>query len=224
MITWEFLLAWPKCYKLRRYSQQQICERAKIDYEVHSRMSDGDNPWLTILKRKSWLLAVELEEIETSKQFVLATCHAPLLHKIPHASYLLTDILFTILEKFAGDQPTIILGDFNITPDSEAYHHIVHTPRPTKCLQSKQTTYFYQPQMKKGYSSFIKHHSGSEPKFTCRTAMNGDTVFEGTLDYIFTTNLKIVSSQVGTLSDEPNLYPTQDNPSDHLPLHIDLEF
>lgn len=221
------VLAWPReQYKLKRFRQLQTCGLAKEYYDIYSSLDKLMNPWLTILKRKNWILAAELQDKKSLKSFVVATCHVPRLYDIPHATYLCIDLLYTSLEKFAGSLPLFICGDFNFLPSSEAYMLLTNPTyrQKQKEIHVHNMVYFYQSQIKHTYTSLIKTAQGQEPLFTCRSALYSNDLFEGTLDYVFCTNVQISTVNIENIPTDNIIYPSYSNPSDHLPLVINLEF
>ena len=220
------LLGWPrKKYKLVDYYQciPPIQAKESEPKEVESNKETlYTSPWGIVSRKWNWLLMAKLEEICSQKIIVFAAYYAPLFTSSFDATFISTDLLFSNLEKFSGDLPIIIGGDFNFPLNSDSFNLVTTDEKKEKEIILLEKSYLYSPKTKLVYKSAYKESFGSEPKFTNRVQrtfkfMDTDT-FEDTLDFIFFTNFtpKLVESE--KLNEELLWYPNSNNPSDHLSL------
>lgn len=165
-------------------------------------------------KKTNEVIIATFEDVGLSKTFVVATYHMPCAFTQPELMRLHTEALIAIVKTKAGDNPLVLLGDFNAMPDSEVYKMLT--------------------------SEFMSAYS-PEPKFTNKALYKYDTMtspveFCGTIDYVFSRGLSRVSTlPVENLENNGQFYhekegfvgeylPTARFPSDHLPVGASYNF
>lgn len=134
--------------------------------------------------------------------FTVVNYHMPCAFNYPTVMRLHTEALITLTKSRAGNDPVILLGDFNSTPDSEVYKMI------TKEFKS------------------IYHHE-KEPEFTNKSLfkyenMKSPVEFIGTLDYIFTRRFNVEDKFFIPKVEDLPFIPTKGYPSDHIPIGATL--
>jgi endonuclease/exonuclease/phosphatase family metal-dependent hydrolase len=113
--------------------------------------------------------------------------------------------------------PTILAGDFNITPSSDEYNFLIGEPVP----ESKTVYLPKEDQDDISYQAFKMTSNQIEP-FTCHSETKFGGYFKDTLDYIFVSNAIIINSNPLLQTDEK--MPNSVCPSDHLPIFADINF
>lgn len=143
------------------------------------------------------------------RSFIVSTYHMPCAFTQPELMRLHTEALIAIINTKTKNNPVILAGDFNSLPDSEVYN-----------MLTSQFASAYDP----------------EPDFTNRALYQYDTMtapveFSGTIDYVFSRGLKLVSNLPveklgpdGNFEDVGTYLPTLGYPSDHLPVGATYEF
>jgi hypothetical protein len=145
--------------------------------------------------------------------FTVATYHMPCAFTQPELMRLHAEALIDLVKVKAGNNPLILLGDFNALPGSEVYR-----------MLTSEFTSAYNP----------------EPEFTNKAKYKYDSMispveFTGTIDYVFSRGLKLVSNLhilghdiegVPRKTEDFNgvYLPTFGHPSDHLPVGATYEF
>jgi len=137
---------------------------------------------------------------------------------------LFADVAMAFLDKFAGeDVPTILMGDFNLLPDSIVYNYITDKNKRNYVPNG------WESLIKVEWSSAYKLDHSEEPEYTNLTHVfekHGNEPFKGTLDYVFIRNDKLPSKVNMAIIPEENLKgkicPIPQNPSDHLPMYGEL--
>jgi endonuclease/exonuclease/phosphatase family metal-dependent hydrolase len=116
--------------------------------------------------------------------------------------------------------PTILAGDFNITPSSDEYNFFTGAaPTP----ESKTVYLPKEDQEDISYQSFKMDTATSQTTpFTCHSHTKFGGYFKDTLDYIFVSNANISISK--SLLDTDEKMPNLICPSDHLPIYADINF
>lgn len=151
--------------------------------------------------------------VDGDNTFTVATYHMPCAFTQPELMRLHAEALIALVKTKAGNNPLILLGDFNATPDSEVYQ-----------MLTSEFTSAYNP----------------EPEFTNKAMYKYDTMaspveFTGTIDYIFSRGLRLLSNLhvlghdiegVPRKTEDFNgvYLPTFGHLSDHLPIGATYEF
>jgi len=193
---------------------------------VHRFVKPKDDPFELAKVRMNWLLMAKLKDLKSKKEFVVSVMHMPCNYLCPDSILLFADVAFASLNNFAGEiVPTLMMGDFNILPNSLVYNFITdktkreHVPLGWTYLLNEEWS-----------SAYVLSH-GEEPEYTTYAHIpgkHGEEPFKGTLDYIFVRkNLlprNVVFPTVPDESIKDRLVPINENPSDHLPLFAELEW
>ena len=185
--------------------------------------------------RRRWNQAIllRLRRKSDNAVFCVATYHNPC---AIHCRPIITLHACLVAEKaqeFAGTDALVLLGDFNMTPDSGGYQLLT-----TGTLPKSHPEYptlpkwdFWRPTLKAMRSVYAEAHpEGLEPETTNKAVRligkwgAEPNAFSGTLDYIFimngeTTLLSVEEALLlpdKALLDERPSWPTSKIPSDHL--------
>ncbi len=131
--------------------------------------------------------------------------------------------------------PLIFCGDFNFQPFSFQYacitsgQHALNSSSPhLKDHKKSFVPGWRAPRLEPMQSLYSAVH-GTEPAYTnscIQRTFHGDrreNVFCGTLDYIFANGL-VRGRGAQLLADDGPHMPNQDEPSDHLPVVVDVDF
>lgn len=142
-----------------------------------------------------------------------------------------TYLLLSRLKDFAGDDPTVLMGDFNFKPHDSTYSLVVHgsfkAAGAVNALEVlgleerllRQKSFPWPAGLKSAYCTF----HGKEPLFTnfAQTAGSADPFVE-TLDYIWYTDgsLKVTGCPKlpETQAEAQGPFPNKTQASDHVPL------
>ncbi len=142
---------------------------------------------------------VQLKDYKTGKAFFVFCTHFDHMGEIARRNS--AKLLLHAVDSLSGNNPAIVLGDFNSKPDSEPYLIITDISNPTHLIDSREN---------------CKKPAGPKYTFTGFKvgAQPGDQI-----DYIFLKNkVKVLSYKVNSKSD--GYY----YPSDHLPVSAVLKF
>lgn len=147
-------------------------------------------------KKKNEAIFIKFTDSIEDSSFVVGTYHAPCSVDNEEVATLHANCLVKFaLETFPSDH-IILAGDFNVTPNRQAYHHI------TSLLKSAWDLIGKFP---------ITNH-----------AFIKGTEFSGCLDHVFFTS-SVECKRV--LVDSPtNIIPDSRHSSDHVPVIVELEF
>jgi 2',5'-phosphodiesterase len=77
--------------------------------------------WDSVTHRHNQMISLRLKSRQTDKSFVVGTYHMPCMFKIPSVMMVHCALSAQHLERFAGSDPYVLAGDFNIKPDSNMY-------------------------------------------------------------------------------------------------------
>jgi 2',5'-phosphodiesterase len=188
------------------------------------------SPWATATAIFNQMVTVELKCKESEEQFLVGCYHMPCKFRMPEVMTIHASLATQHLQKLARGRPYIFAGDFNIKPDSNTYKLLTEGT-----IESNESTKSDIPPTLDGDSwrmdvaplrSAYKIAMGSEPDFTNYARIRDDPVFIDTLDYIFLSPQWLVDS-VDELPhrsavQEYGPLPTENEPSDHLPLYVNL--
>ncbi|MFA5972886.1 MAG: endonuclease/exonuclease/phosphatase family protein [Lentimicrobiaceae bacterium] len=157
----------------------------------------GSRGWDAACNRVvSW---VQLKDYKTGKVFFVFCTHFDHMGEIARRNS--ANLLLHAVDSLSGNNPVIVLGDFNSKPDSEPYQIITDKSNPNHLLDAREN---------------CKKPTGPKYTFTGFKvgAQPGDRI-----DYIFLKNkIKVLSFRVNNKNDG-NYYP-----SDHLPVSAVLRF
>ena len=140
------------------------------------------------------------------------------------------------LQQPASDAlPLIFCGDFNVQPFSFQYacitsgKHALDPSSPHLKDHRKSLVHGWRAPSLEPMKSLYSAVHGSEPAYTnscIQRAFHGERLenaFCGTLDYIF-ANARVCGKSAPVLPDDGPHMPNQDEPSDHLPVVVDVDF
>jgi len=183
-----------------------------------------EDPYVLALDRMNWLLMAKLRDLESGKEFVISVIHMPCLFMNDDVMMMFADVAAACLDEFAGENmPTILMGDFNIMPNSVVYNYITDKSKREYVVKD------WEPLLKVEYSSAYALDHGEEPEYTNYTYLpskHGAEPFKGTLDYVFIRkgNLpsKVNMAVIPEESIKGKLCPIPACPSDHLPMYGEL--
>ena len=142
---------------------------------------------------------VQLKDYKTGKVFFVFCTHFDHLGEVARQNS--AKLLLHAVDSLSGNNPVIVLGDFNSRPDSEPYKILTDASNPEHLLDARENC--RKPVGPK--YTFTGFRVGAQP---------GDRI-----DYIFLKNkVKVLSFRVNNKSD--GIY----YPSDHLPVSAVLRF
>ena len=177
-------------------------------------------PWSAAGYHWRWLIGAHLQHVSSKKEIVVVSYHAPVFEETPPL-FMVLDLTFSCVEEFAGELPTVFMGDFNMIPGTPVYSLITEQTKSSIEFEVLSEKFSYTPKLKGCFQSGLKLAKGSEPKFTTRSKLTfKDKEFQETIDYIFLSNVKATNLIAGEISEEEKFYPTKENPSDHLPISL----
>jgi endonuclease/exonuclease/phosphatase family metal-dependent hydrolase len=180
---------------------------------------DKDDASDAVMRAKSALnmvIMMRLTCAASGADFVVCTYHMPCAHRHPVAMRLHAASLLRHTSAFAGDLPLILAGDFNATPDSDAYKAITGThgdAHPTDgavldcCLKPAAV-------LRSAHVTAV----GEEPRRTTHAFIRKagpPSEFVATVDYVFHSE-HFERVEVHPLPDDDGPFPTEHEPSDHL--------
>eukprot|EP00946_MAST-07B_sp_MAST-7B-sp1_P004622 g4622.t1 len=213
-------------------------ERKKDKNKVQSR---PEQTFYESKRRWNQAILLRLKRRSDGATFCICTYHNPCaIHCKPIIS-LHACLVAEKAQAFAGKDPLVLLGDFNMTPDSGGYQLLT-----TGNLSEDHPEYPvlppwdpWRPAIKSMTSAYADvHPDGQEPETTNKAVRligkwgAEPNAFSGTLDYIFIASGESASlSVVETLPlpdkkvlDARPSWPTKDIPSDHLEVGATLRF
>ena len=166
--------------------------------------------------KRNYAIRITLESSE--KRFIIYNYHMPCTFKKPIIQFLHLSVFKRLILQHHMI-PTILAGDFNITPSSDEYNFFIGEPVP----ESKTVYLPKEDQEDISYQSFKMDTATSQTTpFTCHSHTKFGGYFKDTLDYIFVSNANITISKPLLHTDEK--MPNSICPSDHLPIYADIDF
>lgn len=187
-----------------------------------------DNPWSHALRRNNRMITARLSPLsDLNKKFVVGTYHMPCMFRLPGVMLIHSALSAQHIHKFAGGDPYMYVGDFNIKPDSSMYQLLttgaVEEIHPEVPKNEPGDNYKLQVTPLR---SAYKVLQGKEPDFTNNAQIRDDEPFIDTLDYIFMSQ----QWEVDSVDELPNRtamkgpLPIRNEPSDHLLLAAKVRF
>jgi mRNA deadenylase 3'-5' endonuclease subunit Ccr4 len=180
--------------------------------------------WTYSNRRANTIIMTKLTDKTTNNKAVLATYHMPCAYWAPKVLTIHTVEMLKLCQRYAGDLPLIIASDCNFKPDSYQYNIVTtgsidgsHPEHPdTSALGMTGWNTKIKP-MNSAYKSVV----GKEPPLTTQTySKMTNCLFKATLDYIFYTNIKPISTEIILDVTDETIYPNEEEPSDHLSLYV----
>jgi 2',5'-phosphodiesterase len=187
-----------------------------------------DNPWHAALRRSNRMITARLSPLDDNKKkFVIGTYHMPCMFRIPGAMLIHSALSAQHIHRYAGGDPYMYVGDFNIKPDSSMYQLMTtgsleeeHPEMPA--MEAGDNYKFAVTPVRSAY----KICNGSEPDFTNNSQIRNEEPFIETLDYIFMSEQWSVDAvdDLPHRKDMKGPLPIQNEPSDHLLLAATVRF
>lgn len=197
----------------------------------------SDDEWNLAQTRNNEAIFAKLKMRGTSNTFTVGTYHMPCLfgtREKVRALNIHTRLLMTRLGKFAQGTPVVLMGDFNLMPGTSSYQVMENggsaegiqkeAAKQEVCMLDDRLPASDCSRLQSAYKAFY----GQEPLFTNYTLpAKGQEPFAATLDYIWFSpeRLRVVACEkLPQKEDVKGPFPSEDEPSDHLPLHANLRF
>ena len=195
--------------------------------------------WHETKRRHNFLVSVNLRCKESGRPFSVSTYHMPCLFGTDPKVQVMTNhaaLAAQAAQRFAGDRPCVLAGDFNFKPGDAPYRLITsgdldaadpHMPPPPPHGDT------WRPALPTAMESAYVLADGREPEFTnlASNAWGGDAFCE-TLDYIFLArgagwrvrNVRpLPSKEEVVVKGGCVSYPIASEPSDHTMIWADLD-
>jgi len=191
-------------------------------------------PWKEAEKRHNAVVMARLQDKESGEIFCVGTYHMPCLFGSDLKCQVMSihlALLFQHAQRFAGKDPLIIAGDFNVKVFDPLYAYMSTGKMPPGHPQNPTSTSplpKFSLDFRKMKSAYLECN-GSEPEFTnlAKSAFN-DTRFIETLDYIWLSDdfsvkgVRELPSKQSVIDAGIQSYPNSENPSDHVMVWADL--
>lgn len=175
--------------------------------------------WYKMRNKVNFALTLEIDN-----EFYLTTVHIPCVYQYESSMITYVGMLLNHLGQLDGKH--ILVGDFNIQPDSEVYKLITEG----KCSEvSLDNDYPDNDLWRPSNVNLLKLEDiTSKIDYTtnCESNFYGNTnKFKGKLDYIFVSGFNYSCKHVDVLfnTTEELLHPNFANPSDHMPLSAEFD-
>mmetsp|Transcript_10652 Transcript_10652/g.17296 ORF Transcript_10652/g.17296 Transcript_10652/m.17296 type:complete len:414 (-) Transcript_10652:175-1416(-) len=176
------------------------------------------------------MLLVKLKDPVARKSFWVSTYHMPCQFWDEQAMVAYASLCKKQIFRLAKNDPVIFAGDFNSRPESPSYHALTQRDPPEGYGDLMISGKALLPLRSKPFYSAYQSKNGQEPDFTnyaVRTFKDKLIQFMGCIDYIFISDHWKVASVLETPDMEETKkacesYPTEDQPSDHLPIAAEL--
>jgi mRNA deadenylase 3'-5' endonuclease subunit Ccr4 len=214
-------IAYPNKYKLESFKIINIGDSIEDRTTIINSPTTNDDVWVQAIRKRNTLLCLKLNY--NGDTFCIGTYHMPCFGDSVKLLHLISCI--QLLNKFAGNYKYILAGDFNIMPNTLLYKVITEGGKYDNIVEksihydTKMFSIKVSNPMKSAYALF-----GEEPQFTNYSHVVNSEPFNGCLDYIFVSNGWKVNSIIKLPTSLPELtYPSNEEPSDHLLLAVDLE-
>lgn len=183
----------------------------KVKFINIGKTIDGENlsdAWDRAKQRRNRLLLIELKGNDIPS-FFIGNYHMPCAFKDPSLMMIHASLLLKVIYGYAKNDPCIVCGDFNSTPNSDVYKMI--TGQTYNDMTPKFT---------------LRSIYNKEPEFTNLSNVSDFGEFCDTIDYIFISNHWKVINVLEMSNQKPLIgyFPNQYEPSDHLPIGATLSF
>lgn len=194
------------------------------------------DPWTIARRRPNRYAAARLRFRCSGQQVCVATYHMPALF----GSALLEQVMAVhaaavagLARRFAGEQPLVLAGDFNVQPGAPAHSLLEGSVALGQIVPEPLPAGGSTPSAEEGASprqrlrSAYQEGHGAEPAFTIRSwRADAESPFVGTLDYIFVGDdirvMGAVDLPCAAQFADSDAFPSAEEPSDHLLLAADL--
>lgn len=194
-------------------------------------------PWQMALNRQNQMVSMRLKRLgaeappasndaSTSETFVVGTYHMPCMFKLPQVMLIHTALSAQHIQRYARGDPCLFLGDFNFKPHDTTYKLITSgtVSKESPEMPEMVTGDKYSFDLQTPFRSAYREKCGTEPEFTNWAKVKEDPEFIDTLDYVFMSDHWKVDS-VDPLPQRTEVVgplPNEFEPSDHLPLSVNL--
>eukprot|EP01059_Diplonema_ambulator_P020119 TRINITY_DN33809_c0_g1_i1.p1 TRINITY_DN33809_c0_g1~~TRINITY_DN33809_c0_g1_i1.p1 ORF type:complete len:366 (+),score=99.67 TRINITY_DN33809_c0_g1_i1:32-1099(+) len=183
--------------------------------------------WKEAMQRKNQTICARLKD-ESGRKFVVGCYHMPCLFGSDTSVQVMNihaQLVADKLQHFAGHDPYILLGDWNIMPDTSTHELLTKGELPVSHPQvPTHPSGAWTPSITPMRSAYAVKN-GAEPLYTNHSQTKGPGgIFTGTLDYIWLSKSWEVVDVVTLPTEVPEkTYPTSAEPSDHLLLGATLK-
>jgi hypothetical protein len=182
------------------------------------------------LNRNNQLLSVRLQCKRSNNVFCVSNYHMPCEFLYPSVMKMHVILAASHAERFANGLPYALLGDFNITPQSQMYEILTKgvTDKTIKSYDIRVSDGDDTSDLIKDINCFngnvsalrsaYKEILGKEPDYTNNSQVKNNARFIDTLDYIFLSKNWLVNSvmKLPSMGEVSSPMPTEHEPSDHL--------
>lgn len=213
-------LKWPAWSQLSQKSEKNISS-AKEQEE------DNDS-WKATRSRKNGVVLVRLCPADGGDPFVIGNYHMPCLFGSDQACQSMVAHAIMVIraaQKFSQDDPLVLAGDWNITPDSATYemiqNRVLPDTHPQMPPRNNHTPYNWKPTLERRLRSAYNVANGREPDFTNHAWTSAmPEPFTETLDYIWISDHWDVESVMKLpgreMLENIKSFPVESEPSDHI--------
>lgn len=212
-----FKLTQTKKPKRNKNRQSVKTHKKKKNRKIQHKRDD----WSYTISKSNGSIFVKLQD-NFGNIFCIATYHMPCVFDQTTVIGSHSTMLIQKLYELSDGSPFVFTGDFNTVPNNEIYQTITNaTNKEINCRHLIQIPCKYDvkwdPIIKQGLSSAYKSINGKEPLYTNNTFTNHMTAqFTNTLDYLFYSEGLQVLSIDDLPTNNTQIYPNKDEPSDHI--------
>ena len=184
-------------------------------------------PWAAARLRENQVAHVRLRPLGGGRPFAVTCVHLPCEFWDPPAMRIYAALAAQAARGFAAGAPHVLAGDFNAQPDCATYEMLVAGDAVRDAPPPEAPGDAWEPRVHPPLRSAYAMSLGREPPFTTaawarRDLQKGKPMFVGTLDYIF-ASAEWACAAVGRLPAQPELLPTEEEPSDHHLISAELD-
>jgi 2',5'-phosphodiesterase len=217
------LRQWPKISIFEVWGRNLL---HNITKKLGLKTINRDHPFSYAKSRLNQWIFARLKYRETNQNIVVANYHMPCAFFAPQVMTLHATMVIQRLQKLAENDPFVLAGDFNITPNNPQYQLITtgnldpnNVAYPHKIEDESWNIKLDFP-LRSAYREIL----GKEPDLTNYSQVKNKETFISTLDYIWLSPQWKVNSVLPLPSrdEAKGPFPNQNEPSDHLLIAADL--